>query len=295
MFSDMHTSLEIRNRLQEVFNPTKTPEITVSLPSYVVWPLPLQADPKEASYRLLPSGLEREACQFETFYRKGWASRNLTWLHHLSRITMDYRTVEDKKYELTVTVPQAYLLNCFQHVDCLPVKDLCSRMELSTKELQAVINPMLQVGLVAWNGDPTIDEDNIQLSLYREWKYPKNRLRLCHFTLGPSIHQDTDCESFSRSNSLHLDPSAVESPSPGATELAENKKYFLQCTIVRILKEHREVAPNRLGQLIERACSQPGPVSFLPTATHIASALEALMEKQYVEFEARRNLYIYMP
>lgn len=295
MFSDMHTSLEIRNRLQEVFSSTKALEVAVSLPSYVVWPLPSQADPKEASYRLLLPGLEREAREFETFYRKGWASRNLTWLHHLSRITMDYRAADGRKYELMVTVPQAYLLDCFQHADCLPLKELCSRMGLSAKELQAVVDPIVQVELFAWSGDPDAADDNLRLVLAREWKYPKNRLRLCHFTLGPSIYQGDDRESFSRTSSLHLDPSAPESPLPGETDLTENKKYFLQCSIVRILKEHREVAPNRLGQLIERICSQPGPISFLPTPTHIASALEALLEKQYVEVDTRQNLYIYLP
>jgi hypothetical protein len=80
-----------------------------------------------------------------------------------------------------------------------------------------------------------------------------------------------------------------------SVDLSENKKYYLQVVIVKLLKAHQSLSPVRLSQLVNEESVKPGPVSFRPTQVQLDMVLEQLMEKQYIEHDTRQDVYVYMP
>lgn len=266
--------------------------MTVMLPSYVVWPLPTQMDPLDPSERLLLPELRVACLDFEKFYCSKWIKRKLSWLHHLARVTMTYHA-GSREYELIVTVPQANLLARFVDREEIAVPELLSAMKITRSELQSIVKPIIGVGILRWNvlesGEATI------LQLATGWESKRSRLRLCHHSLGSSIDADeglADVSSEGSEPTPDLLPMEAEESSQG---LAESKKYFLQAIIVKLLKMHQELSPARLFQLVLEAASHPGPHCCSPTDAHISTVVSQLAEKQYLEYDVRRDLYVYMP
>lgn len=267
-------------------------DMTVMLPSYVVWPLPTEMDRLDASERLLLPELKGACMDFERFYRDKWSKRRINWLHHLARVTMAYRLGE-REYELVVTLPQANLLQRFTDRDEIAVAELLSEMKISRLELQNVVKALVVAGLLRVNSNGIVGDASIQL--VTSWESKRSRIRLCHYSLGSSIDTDEDVPDVAVEGSdlaPDLQAMAIEDTSQ---ELSESKKYFLQAITVKLLKTHQELSPARLFQVVTEVASRPGAHRFTPTDVHINAAVDQLAEKQYLEFDKRRDLYVYLP
>lgn len=117
----------------------------------------------------------------------------------------------------------------------------------------------------------------------------KSKLRLCRQTLGPSIELSPNA-----GNDPTIIPMLVDNESSDG-ELSENRKYSLQALIVKLLKLNKELSPIRLSQLVVEAASNADAFSSTPTPHNIKSTLDVLEDKQYIEYDQPKDLYIYIP
>jgi cullin 1 len=296
MFTNMHTSLQLRSHFAKYLadnNVALNIEVNVQVPTYVVWPLsPLQ--PTDPACRILPE-MEKAVRQFEGFYRANWQNKQLHWLHHLSRVHIDHWVVNtgrhQQKYELITTIPQAALLMQLQNRNSIRASELSANLQVNWKDFQAILRPIISVGLLIWReGEEGCLNGEI---LYNaEFTCTKSRIRLCHYTLGSSIEADSETPT---EDGESVVTGAMDIDTFASPDLSENKKFFLQAATVRLLKHHKELSPIRLAQLVIELATKPGPICFQPTEAHLRAVIDQLSEKQYVEYDARKDLYIYVP
>ncbi len=128
------------------------------------------------------------------------------------------------------------------------------------------LKPILQINLLKLVDDT--------LYFNPDFSHESRKIRLCPVPFA----------NFGEGSSEMIDDSA-ESPSSN-----EDQKIVLQALITRIMKQHRELSPSRLVQLVAESSS------FGPDVTNslLQSCLDQLVEKQYIELDNKRDLYIYL-
>lgn len=293
------------------------------MPTYVVWPVaPLETP--DPAYRL-PAGLETAAKQYTGFYRQSWPNRQLQWLHHLSRVVLCHAGADGRVYELVVTIPQANVLIQFQDQCWAKAASLMELCGSSWRDFLLVVNvstrsracppltpqPIIAVGLLRWRDEGCMLPDG-ELGYDAHWSHGRSRVRLCHFTLGSSVDSgradgyDSDSDGDGNEDGEGEDEqrgqediiraiARADLESGSEKDLPESKRYFLQAIVVRLLKAHRELSFARLLLLVSEQASQPGPQSFHFVPSHIKALLDQLAEKQYVECDPKRDVYLYLP
>lgn len=315
MFVDMHSSSQIREGYAKhlMDHSQKLPskshvdgrdgsllilrlvQLSVRLATYVVWPLPTTGDPRDLSARLLPPELEAIARSYGQFYRQHWPNRQLHWLHYLSRVTLTYVTGRGKRCDLITSVPQANLLLRFRgDTTRHDVQQLCLVAKLTWPELKEIATPLVGAGLLRWEGCSVGAPEGsaeAQLVLEQDWEPAgsASSLTLCPASLGVRPEASSSMLGYPQARRR-----SECAEGTGSAELSESRKYYLQCVIIKVLKANNELSPARLAQLVAELASRPGPMSLVPTPQHLQSMLEVLMEKQYVEYDDRRDLYMYM-
>lgn len=276
-------------------------QMNVMIPSYIVWPLPMgsassseevsattlaAAAASDPAASMVPRELHPFVQHFTNCYRRHHPNRSLTWFHYLSRIVLNHVNDAGKSYELICTLPQAALLLNFQTCNQQPLSELLG--SLSSTQMLLVMEPMLRAGLLSFEGDI--------VRLNENWKGTRSRVCFAHHSLISSVERDLTLP-VSPSDSIPSNLMAIDQSSDigGDSNLSEQRKYLLQCIVVKCLKKHQQLALARLGQLVEEATMTPGPLAFHPTPEQLRLTLERLEEKQYIEYDAKKEIYVYIP
>lgn len=124
--------------------------------------------------------------------------------------------------------------------------------------------------------------DDTMLSLNKNFIHSNHRLRMT-----PSVGH------LSASSSHAADSS--ENDSNGSTSpsfLEEDCKFYLQALITRLLKGAKELSAARLYQLVAETTVREG--RFHVASAQIRMALDHLLERQFIEHDAKHDLYIYI-
>lgn len=275
--------------------------MNVMIPSYIVWPLPMgsagsteevsvttlaAAAASDPAASMVPRELHPFVQHFTNCYRRHHPNRSLTWFHHLSRIVLNYVNEDGKSYELVCTLPQATMLLNFQTCNQQLLSQLLGA--LSSAQISLVMDPMLRAGLLSLEGD--------MVRLNEHWRGSRSRVYFAHHSLISSVERDLTLP-VSPSDSIPSNLMAIDQPSDigGDSNLSEQRKYLLQCIVVKCLKKHQQLALARLGQLVEETAMVPGPLAFRPAPEHLRLTLERLEEKQYIEYDAKKEIYVYIP
>lgn len=119
-------------------------ELSVQVPTYVVWPLSYPMDQSDPSTNILPD-MQLAVKQYTNFYKTHWPNRKLYWLHHLSRVTLMHAGAKGKVYELVTTIPQANLLIQFQSKDSIMASELMELLGLLWVDFCAVLKVRLSI------------------------------------------------------------------------------------------------------------------------------------------------------
>lgn len=296
MFSDVHTAVKHRGpfgRFALERNFSIPCELQVQIPTYVVWPIQFPMDPADPSARL-PAELEATSKQFTNYYKKEYPNRQLYWMHHLSRVILSHPNSKNKNCEIIATIPQANVLCQFRKRDSVSASELMNVTGLNWVDFCDVIKPITSIELLKWSveegGEPLIAHN---LEYNSNWNSSKSKIRICHFSLGSSL-SDEDIETFLVESSTDV-AMQIEQPEAESAALSDNRKFFLQAIIVKLLKQHTKLSSVRMFQLVSEIAILPGPISFQPTPAQVDSVIDQLVEKQYLDYDSRHDVYIYIP
>uniref|UniRef100_A0A1I8JBD7 CULLIN_2 domain-containing protein n=2 Tax=Macrostomum lignano TaxID=282301 RepID=A0A1I8JBD7_9PLAT len=211
------------------------------------WPLQASNTP----FPRLPSPLERGVTLFQRYYTNKFQGRRLTWLH--AHGTADMKLKFSRTYSATVGAAQAILLLQFNDLPAsrtLSLADLANAVGVGEAELQRCLAPLIDCGILQ------ADATGQQLHVNQEFHSKRSRLRVLP---APAKEAEKEQERV-------------------ASQIQEDRKFFLQAAIVRIMKDRKRLNFNSLTQLV---LVQTTP-RFKPEVKMIKTCIESLIEKEYL-------------
>ncbi|KAI9222811.1 Cullin family-domain-containing protein [Blastocladiella britannica] len=238
------------------------------------WPMSHVNTPALAG---VPDAIAKSAERFTGYYTTKHSGRKLFWMWHLCRVDIRYVARDKKRYEINMALFQWAVLALFNE----PVATSASKGESLTRAqiTQAIgasesdtartIDSLVEAGLLAMDSSSSATDPSVTLNPTFESKRAKIRLVL---NLGAGGGGDAD-DAATRA--------AVE----------EDRKLYVQATMVRLLKAHRVIDHNQLVALV----IEQSRARFKPSVALIKRCIEVLMDRGYMEREpggVERYIYI---
>eukprot|EP00096_Caligus_rogercresseyi_P010960 TRINITY_DN415_c0_g1_i2.p1 TRINITY_DN415_c0_g1~~TRINITY_DN415_c0_g1_i2.p1 ORF type:complete len:751 (-),score=90.94 TRINITY_DN415_c0_g1_i2:275-2527(-) len=214
----------------------------------------------------IPIELEKTVQMFEQFYTKQFSGRKLTWLHHLSSgdVKIGYLS---KTYIINMSTFQMAILLCFESADSLEYKELLEATKMSEEQFPRNLQSLLDAKLLECD----TGEINVNSVITLNMGYSNKRTK---FRITRTLQNETPQE-------VEHTHQAVE----------EDRKMYLQATIVRTMKSRKVLKHNLL---IQEVLSQSRG-RFAPQVNMIKKCIESLIDKAYIERTANGNdEYSYM-
>ncbi|KAJ1514960.1 Cullin-2, partial [Coelomomyces lativittatus] len=209
-------------------------------------------------FHSLPSELEVTISAFNDFYNRKYNGRKLTWLWHLCRVDVKLHGF-DKRYEISMALYHFIILSMLNHVTTISMGEVSKLLPMPSSEFEKLVQSFTEIQLL------TLNAKEIELNL----KFTSKRTKI---KLNMASAYETTTEYNEKS-------------------LNEDRRLFLEATIVRIMKSRRELSHQELVTLV----LEQSQTRFHPTPGIIKKCIEQLIEKQYLERagDDHQN-YIYM-
>lgn len=231
--------------------------IDVKVLGKAAWPTMLYS--KVAPTFTIPRELESAVQTFSAFYEeKHKDQRRLTWLYQMSHA--EVRTLmTPKMHLLNVTTYQTAILLALNDRDQVSIKELYDLTELDTKEIQKQLRPMLEQELLRLVGDGELTEfSTIIVNDGFEKKGTKVKMT-------PNAQKESNLTEREKANVIHT--------------VQEDRKYWLQACISRIMKRLRKATFAELYRDVQRESSG----SFTPNVAFMHTTITCLIEKSFIE------------
>ncbi|CAL8069648.1 unnamed protein product [Calicophoron daubneyi] len=264
------------------------------------WPISLTG----SAEFLLPSELQQCTAQFEAFYSSSFQGRKMHWAHNYSTVELSL-LYADKPYQLQAPALHAAVLLLFDTVDSdrILLKDLYATIQLnaeshrpstastshaegasatdsmdtspseglnSNSELefcQRMLLPLMEMGLIGLESDGTVQKTIHSNTLTPETVIVLNRLF-------------TNKRLKIRVNfSAQTKETVQVAEDPVDRQVNEDRRYFIQAAIVRIMKARKQIEH---GALIECVLQQASG-RFQPPIPLVKRCIETLIDKGYLE------------
>ncbi|KAI8904367.1 Cullin [Gorgonomyces haynaldii] len=234
---------------EELVNQFQNQQFHVHVLTHGSWPLSGNTSEFE-----LPKELEQQILKFTDFYVSRHTGRRLTWYHHLARADVKLR-FQQKRYDATLSVHQVLVLFLFNDHASLSINEMLQKCRIPSQELLRIMSQFVDSKiLLEQDGNYCVNEG---------FTSKKTKIKI-------QIIQSIDKEQ--------------EDP-----VVDDDRKFFLQATIVRIMKARKHLQHLELVQEILSQSKQ----RFVPTMTMIKKAIEQLIEKQFIARQDR-DLYQYL-
>ncbi|XP_055644695.1 cullin-2 isoform X2 [Toxorhynchites rutilus septentrionalis] len=203
----------------------------------------------------VPQEFEKPVRLFESFYHINFSGRKLTWLHHLCHGELKIVLANNRTYIVTMQTYQMAILLLFETSDSMSYKELQESLQLNNDMFQKHIMSLIDSKLLL--ADSEIVDENCKIILNKE--YTNRRTK---FKITAALHKETPQEIVSTIISVD-----------------DDRKMYLQATIVRIMKSRKVLRHNAL---IQEIISQ-SKATFAPSIAMIKKCIESLIDKQYIE------------
>lgn len=237
----------------------------------------------------LPQELEKSVRIFETFYSKSYNGRKLTWIQNLCNADVRLNYLK-RQYSITMGTFQMAILLCFNNSNSLTIKDIQENIQLPEKELIKQIQSLLESKLLllvesaenkaaaatttTTTSEPAkvnVDGINESSTVSLNMEYANKKIK---FKINAAVQKETPQEN-----------------EMTQTSVDEDRKLYLQATIVRIMKSRKNLNHNLLIQEVINQSKQ----RFNPSISLIKKCIEALIDKQYIERTAKtKDEYSYI-
>ncbi|EFX71319.1 hypothetical protein DAPPUDRAFT_255909 [Daphnia pulex] len=255
MFTDMSVSSDLNNKFN-LLNKDRMIELGLNFSIYVLqtgaWPR--QVCPTDFA---VPQELEKSVQEFEDFYRLQFNGRKLAWLHHLSYGELKLNYLK-KRYFITMGTFQMAMLLVFQKTNSVTCGELMEATKLNSDQFQKALQSLVDSKLLAvTSATVEVFQPSTVISLNMDYSNKRTKFRI-----NNTIQKETVQETETTHSSVN-----------------EDRKMYLQATIVRIMKSRKIL---RHMVLIQEVLSQSQP-RFAPSIGMIKKCIEALIDKQYLE------------
>ncbi|CAG8456136.1 9200_t:CDS:10 [Ambispora leptoticha] len=266
MFTDITVSADINSSFSEYLKAKPLNlgvDFTILVLTAGAWPL-TQVSTTDFQ---LPLELEKSVSYFESFYNEHHSGRKLTWLWHLSKADVKLGYL-DKRYEFSVSLYQLGVLLLFNAVDMLTFKEISEHTRLNEQELKRVLKPLIDLAALIITPTGSLKEST-EIKLNMEFSNKRTKIKI--------------------SSSLQSDSPQENDATRRAVD--EDRKLYLQASIVRVMKSRQMLVHNRLVQeVIDQAKSR-----FTPSVPMIKKCIEQLLDKQYIKRSVEnRDKYVYI-
>jgi len=208
---------------------------------------------------ILPKELELAVKSYEKYYeQKHKDQRRLTWLYQMS--VVEIKTNKTPKIQLlTATTYQTAILLAFNHREHMSVKEMQDHTDLDTKEVHKQLRPLIDNELLVLLGGGELTEFTT-LAINDNFEKKGTKVKLT-----PNAQKDNSMTDKERASVFQT--------------VQEDRKYWLQAAISRIMKRIRQATYNEL--LIEVQKEANG--SFMPNTPFMKATLKSLIEKNFIE------------
>ncbi|KAJ3026475.1 UNVERIFIED_CONTAM: hypothetical protein HDU68_005607, partial [Siphonaria sp. JEL0065] len=253
MFTDITLSNDLNKQFKED-SVKKSFSLGVDFSIFVLtsgsWPL----NGSHLSFHI-PEELEKSVTRFTDFYMNKHSGRRLTWMYHLSKADVRL-TYLDKKYELNMSLHQLGLLLLFNKTDKMLFSDIANELKLSVDDIKRMVKVLVDLEILV-SSDKGLSA-TADISVNFKFSNKRTKLKVSNATQSETVAQESE------STRMAVD---------------EDRKIFLQATIVRILKSRKVLGHTQLVQeVIELSNGR-----FLPSIPLIKKGIEQLIEKGYME------------
>ncbi|CAF1129217.1 unnamed protein product, partial [Didymodactylos carnosus] len=202
----------------------------------------------------IPQQLEKPLHMFEEFYGNQYNGRKLCWMHNLS--TAEVRMCHlDRPYFVTMGTYQMAILLCFNESQRLTVGELEEATKLNTKELEKQIQSLIEGKFLLGNANELKSDSVLEINF--DYKSKRTKFKISFIGQKDKIQE-------------------AEAAQQAADE---DRKFYLQAVIVRIMKARKMLKHN---SLIEEVITQ-SKQRFMPSIQLIKKCIEILIDKQYLK------------
>uniref|UniRef100_A0A914MYS6 Cullin family profile domain-containing protein n=1 Tax=Meloidogyne incognita TaxID=6306 RepID=A0A914MYS6_MELIC len=279
MFTDVNVSQGLTKRfLEEMVKNNKKLEVSISVMVLQAGAWPLTA-PQNASE---PSSSQNQSEQnldyappiilqtslrlFEEFYGTSHSGRKLTWLYANSTadVQMNYL---DRKYQATMSVHQLSILLQYSNQDVFQLGNFVPLTALSLPTIIRAAKALVETGFLISN-EKDLTELSV-LTLNTSFTYKRINVKVAL----PQSSKPQEKEAEATCNTLMQD-----------------RKYYMECTIVRIMKARKVMKHNLL---VEEVLKQTQS-RFFPDVQFIKKNIEALIDKLYIQRTDQNDEYEYI-
>ncbi|CDW55980.1 Cullin Nedd8 and Cullin domain containing protein [Trichuris trichiura] len=207
---------------------------------------------------------------FESIYRTHHSGRKLSWMYHLGSIEVSLNYLPHPCIA-TVNLYQYSLMQCFNHRDQMLESDMLATTNLDAEVFEKNLQSLLDIAIFLQEVDmnepssPVIHLNFAFQTKRRKFKIPSPVIR----AQEKAANQGID----GLNSSLEMD-----------------RKHFLECIVVRIMKARKVMKHFSLVQETVAAAR----VRFLPDIAFVKQTIENLIEKNYLKRTENAEEYAYL-
>lgn len=218
------------------------------------WPL---TPPKTAF--IPPPEIAKAGTNFQAFYLDKHNGRKLTWLWNLCKgeLRANYLKTSKIPYSFTVSAYQMGILLLFNEAEVVTYEDIQKATTLDAEWLDPSLSALLKAKVL--KSRPESGKPGPGTSYTLNYGFKSKRVKV-NLNITIKVDQKKDAEDAQGS-------------------IDEYRKYFLQTTIVRIMKSRQKM---KYVELVQEILAQVS-LRFTPKIPDVKRTIDQLVDKEYLE------------
>jgi len=255
MFGDIQLAGELNESFKNFLN-DRSKKLNIDFNVLVLtsgsWPLQ-----GPSSNFILPKALNLAVDEFSKFYEIQHQGRKLNWLHNLCKADLKIE-IANKRYEVQTTSYQMGVLILFNNSSSMSLNDIQTFTSLSDSELKESIKSLVFYNIIKRTSQGSNEFEGAEVYEINESFISKRK----KFKITTALQSENEKSSVQTRKVIE-----------------DDRKLYLQATIVRVMKSRKVLRHNLLIQeVIEQSKAR-----FQPSIPLIKKCVEQLIEKEYIE------------
>ncbi|KAM9989531.1 hypothetical protein ACTFIY_005559 [Dictyostelium cf. discoideum] len=208
-----------------------------------------------------PSEMLSSITYFESFYKKSYQGRVLTFLYDFSRADVDSRQTKGKIYKLTTTAYQMAILLMFNGADKITRFLINDTIGLDETSIRLPLLALIKTGIIECS-EPSFKNWNNDTEFTVNSKFSSKKMKVsCNIAVQIGETKQSEGQQ-----------------TVSEQEIEKERFFKLQAAIVRIMKSKKTMTHNDLTVETTTQVSK----WFTPKITAIKKAIEYLIDQEYI-------------
>ncbi|KAN0031862.1 hypothetical protein ACTFIV_005729 [Dictyostelium citrinum] len=208
-----------------------------------------------------PSEMLSSITYFESFYKKSYQGRVLTFLYDFSRADVDSRQAKGKIYKLTTTAYQMAILLMFNGAEKITRFLINDTIGLDETSIRLPLLALIKTGIIECT-EPSFKNWNNDTEFTVNSKFSSKKMKVsCNIAVQIGESKQSEGQQ-----------------TVSEQEIEKERFFKLQAAIVRIMKSKKTMSHNDLTVETTTQVSK----WFTPKITAIKKAIEYLIDQEYI-------------